>query len=112
LRLVSGWALGDAVNWIDSKGGVVVEGVVTALEHPRLLRFTVRTAGTHADAELPEEEISCTLTQRSGRTTLWISHGDFASEREPQKVYELTAEIWERALPKIRKLAESPRSPG
>jgi uncharacterized protein YndB with AHSA1/START domain len=111
LRLSSDWNLGSAVIWTDPKGRAVAEGTVTAIEHPRLLRFTVLVAGIDRPALTSEDAISYTLTQRNGMTTLWVSQGDFSSNEDAEKYHHLTAEVWDRALPRIRKLAESPRVP-
>jgi uncharacterized protein YndB with AHSA1/START domain len=112
LRLISDWTLGSSVVWTDPKGRAVVEGIVTAVEQPRQLRFTVFAAGTDQASVTSENAISYTLTERSGRTTLWVSHGDFSSARDAERYHHLTNQIWDRALPKIRSLAESPRAPG
>lgn len=110
LYIESDWQPGSAVLWKDSSGHVVVEGNVTALELYRLLRFTVFDVRAARPPTTPEDGITCKLTERDGRTVLWVSQGDFASMPDGAKYRDLSAVIWDKALAKIKWLAERPGS--
>jgi uncharacterized protein YndB with AHSA1/START domain len=111
LYIESGWDLGSPVLWKDKKGRVVVEGVVTALERHSLLRFTVFDVREKPPQAALEDGITFKLTERDGRTTLWVSQGDFAHMSDGEQYRDLSAEIWDRALARVKRLAEHPGRP-
>src|SRR5512143_2928773 len=106
LYIDSDWSLGSAVQWKDPKGHVMVEGNVTAVEPHGLLRFTVFDVESERPVVTPEDGITFKLTDRDGKTTLWVSQGDFSSMQDGQKYRDLSEAIWDRVLVKIRALAE------
>jgi uncharacterized protein YndB with AHSA1/START domain len=108
-HLESAWELGAPVLWKGEDGNTVVKGTVTALEPNKLLRFTVFDV-RHADApQLTEDDgITCELKKAKGKTTLRVLQGDFSAMEEGEKYRNLSAEIWDRVLPKIKEIAEAP----
>jgi uncharacterized protein YndB with AHSA1/START domain len=106
-RLESDWQLGHRVEWKDSKGKVCVEGEVTALKPGKMLRYTV--ADTRAPRVLMKEGdgITYELAEDDGRTTLRILQGDFSGMEHGEKYCRMTAETWDRVLPKVKAIAEN-----
>ena len=95
-HIESDWKLGSAVLWTGQDGSVIVQGNVTALEPQKLLRFTV----FDVRGEKPP------VTDEDGKTLLKISQGDFSTMAEGEKYRDLSAEIWDRVLFKVKALAE------
>lgn len=104
----SDWNLGDAVYWKKDSECVLVEGKVTVLEENKLLQFTV------SDSRHPEERpilrkddgITFEITQVNGHCILHVRHGDFGLTVNGERHMALVAAAWNRALPKIKNLAE------
>jgi uncharacterized protein YndB with AHSA1/START domain len=110
LHLESNWDYGSPVLWKDQEGAVIVEGTVTAIEPGILLRYTVFNAEGPRPQASPEDGITFKLTERDGRTRVWVSQGDFSSMPEGAKYRNMSEEIWDRALARIKRLAERPVS--
>jgi len=108
LSIESDWTLGSPVQWKDSQGKVIVDGRVTAADPPTLLRFTVFDVRTQRPEAGPEDGITFKLTERSGKTVLWVSQGDFSTMADGAKFRDLSAEIWDRALAKVKWQVEHP----
>ena len=106
LHIESDWLVGSPVLWKDRKKHVVVDGVVTAVQPPVLLRFTVFDVRGKRPAVSPEDGITYKLTEREGKTVLWVSQGDFSTMTDGAKYRELSEDIWNRALVRIKRLAE------
>jgi uncharacterized protein YndB with AHSA1/START domain len=106
MHIESDWTLGSAVLWKDRKGRVIVEGNVRAIEPNGLLRYTVFDLQGPRHAAGPDDGITFKLTERGGKTVLWVSQGDFSLVPEGAKYRDLTEEIWARALVRIKRLAE------
>jgi uncharacterized protein YndB with AHSA1/START domain len=109
-HIESDWGLGSPVIWKDPNGQVILEGNVTALDQHKLLRFTVFDVRVEGSAATPEDGITYKLTERNGRTRLWVSQGDFSALSEGEKYRDLTARVWDRVLLKVKHLAEEPAS--
>jgi len=109
-HIESDWGLGSPVLWKDPAGKLVVEGTVTALDHHKLLRFTVFDVRAERAATTPEDGITFKLTERSGTTRLWVSQGDFSVLADGEKYRDLSARVWDRILIKVKNLAEMPLS--
>ncbi|HEV8338488.1 MAG TPA: SRPBCC domain-containing protein [bacterium] len=106
-HIESDWQLGSPVLWKGQDGTLVVEGEVTAIEPQRLLRFTVFDVRSVEKPPItPEDGITYTLTEKDGRTTLQMRQGDFSVMREGEKYHQLSAQVWDRVLPKVKALAE------
>ncbi len=106
-RIQSDWRIGAPVTWQDRDGSTLVEGSVTRFEPEKLLRFTVFDARLGERPAVTEEDgITFELNRHDGRTLLHIRQGDFSSMAEGDKYRRMSAEVWERVLPKIRQLAE------
>lgn len=106
-HIKSTWELGSPVLWKGQDGTVIVEGNVTAVQENKLLRFTVfdvrspeRPAVTDIDG------ITFELAEGNGKTTLHILQGDFSVMTDGEKYRDLSAEIWDKVLPKIKQLSE------
>jgi uncharacterized protein YndB with AHSA1/START domain len=106
LHIESDWTLGSPVIWKEKRGGTVVEGTVTASVPHSLLRFTVFDPQGPRPLVGPDDGITFKLTERAGKTVLWVSHGDFSRMADGARYRDLTDEIWDRALARIRRLAE------
>jgi uncharacterized protein YndB with AHSA1/START domain len=101
------WSLGGVVRWKDRDGKTFVEGSVTGLQVRKFLRFTVfdvRSAERPAVSE--EDGITYRLTEENGKTRLSLSQGDFSVMAEGEKYRNMSAEIWDRVLRKVKVLAE------
>jgi uncharacterized protein YndB with AHSA1/START domain len=107
-QLDSRWTLAAPVAWKTTDGKTSVDGKVTGVDYPRLLSFTVHDlSGKFDDVQSDEDGILYTLSESGGRTLLRITQGDFGKIGDnARKFYEATAESWDRALPKIKELAE------
>lgn len=106
IHIESDWAVGSRVLWKDKRGGTVVEGAVTASVPHSLLRFTVFDPQSPLPAVGPDDGITFKLTERGGKTVLWVSQGDFSTMPDGAKYRDITDAIWDRALARIRRLAE------
>ena len=106
LQIESDWLVGSPVLWKDQKGNIVVEGDVTAVEPYALLRFTVFDVLDDRARASPEDGITYKLTEREGKTVLWVSQGDFSTMVDGAKYRDLSEDIWDRALVRIKRLAE------
>ena len=106
LHIESDWVPGSPVLWKDRKGVTAVEGTVTACVPPTLLRFTVFDAHDPRPAVASEDGNTFKLTERDGRTVLWVSQGDFSTMPDGARYRDLSESVWERALPRIKRLAE------
>lgn len=105
-HIESDWALGSPVVWKDAGGHVVVQGEVTAVDSHRLLRFTVFDVRGAKPDVASDDGITYKLTERDGRTRLWVSQGDFGTMPDGEKYRDLSAQIWDRVLLKVKRLAE------
>lgn len=105
-HIESDWQLGSPVLWKDQDGNVIVEGNVTALEPNKFLRFTVFDVRGEKPPVTEEDGITFELAEQSGKTTLHVLQGDFSAMPEGEKYQRLSAEVWDRVLPKIKALAE------
>ena len=105
-HIESDWKLGSPVLWKGQDGSVIVQGNVTALEPNKFLRFTVFDVRGEKPPVTEEDGITFELTEQNGKTLLKISQGDFSTMAEGEKYRDLSAEIWDRVLPKVKELAE------
>jgi uncharacterized protein YndB with AHSA1/START domain len=105
-HIESDWKLGSPVLWTGQDGSVIVQGNVTALEPQKFLRFTVFDVRGEKPPVTDEDGITYELTEQNGKTLLRISQGDFSAMAEGVKYRNLSAEIWDRVLPKVKALAE------
>lgn len=83
-----------------------MEGNVTALDHGKLLRFTVFDVRGERPAVTEEDGITYQFSERERKTTLHVLQGDFSAMPEGEKFRDMSAEIWSRVLPKVKELAE------
>ncbi|MFH1185313.1 MAG: SRPBCC domain-containing protein [Chloroflexota bacterium] len=107
ISIESDWGLGNAVLWRDERGHVIVEGHVTAVELHGMLRFTVFDVRGERHPASADDGITFKLTERDDRTRLWVSQGDFSTIADGEKYRDLSAQIWNRALARIKRLAEN-----
>ena len=105
-HIESDWQPGSPVLWIGQDGNVIVEGNVTALKPRTFLRFTVFDVRGARPPVTEEDGITYELTEDHGKTTLRLLQGDFSAMAEGEKYRRLSAEIWDRVLPKVKELAE------
>lgn len=107
-NIESTWELGGPVLWKGQDGTVIVEGNVTAAEQNRLLRFTVFDVRSPERPPVTDEDgITFQLSEENGKTTLCILQGDFSVMTDGEKYRDLSAEIWNKVLPKVKELAET-----
>ena len=105
-HIESDWKLGSPVLWKGQDGSVIVQGNVTALEPNKFLRFTVFDVRGEKPPVTEEDGITYELTEQNGKTMLRLSQGDFSVMAEGEKYHRLSAEVWDRVLPKVKELAE------
>jgi uncharacterized protein YndB with AHSA1/START domain len=106
-HIESDWKPGNPVLWKGQDGKVIVEGNVTAHEPNKLLRFTVFDVRSAERPPVTEEDgITYRLSGKNGKTILQVLQGDFAVMAEGKKYRDLSAETWDRVLPKVKELAE------
>jgi uncharacterized protein YndB with AHSA1/START domain len=106
-QIESTWEHGSPVYWKGEDGTIIVEGNVTSLKQNKLLRFTVFDVRFSERPEVSEEDgITFELSEENGVTTLHILQGDFSSMTDGKKYRDLSAEIWDKVLPAIKRLAE------
>lgn len=103
----SDWNLGSLVLWKGKDGVVNVEGIVTAREQNKLLRFTVFDVRSLQKIDVNEEDgITFELAEDNGMTILHILQGDFSPMEDGEFYRDASARIWDKVLPKIKELAE------
>ena len=102
----SDWKLGSPVTWKDAEARTIVEGNVTALDPPKLLRFTVFDVRSEKPPVKEEDGITYELTEKENKTRLHVLQGDFSAMADGEKYRDLSAEIWDRVLLKVKELAE------
>jgi uncharacterized protein YndB with AHSA1/START domain len=105
-HIESDWKAGGPVFWKDSEGKTVVEGNVTALEPEKLLRFTVFDVRSERPPVAEEDGITYQLSEEAGKTRFRVLQGDFSVMHGGEKYRNMSAEIWDRVLPKVKELAE------
>ena len=105
-HIESDWNPGSPVLWTGQDGSVIVQGNVAALEPQKFLRFTVFDVRGEKPPVTEEDGITYELTEQNGKTLLQISQGDFSAMAEGEKYRNLSAEIWDRVLTKVKELAE------
>ena len=105
-HIESDWNPGSPVLWTGQDGSVIVQGNVTALEPQKFLRFTVFDVRGEKPPVTDEDGITYELTEQNGKTLLRLSQGDFSAMADGEKYRELSAEIWDRVLTKVKELAE------
>ncbi|WP_248737136.1 SRPBCC family protein [Neobacillus rhizosphaerae] len=106
-HIESTWELSSPVLWKGQDGMVIVEGNVTAVEQNKLLRFTVFDVRSEEKALVTDEDgITFELSEENGKTSLHILQGDFSVMTDGEKYRNASAEIWDKVLPKVKKIAE------
>ncbi len=108
-RIESDWRIGAPVQWKDEDNVTLVEGHVTGLEPEKHLRFTVFDVRMAERPSVSEEDgITFALIRKDGHTLLHVRQGDFSPMSEGAKYWQMSGDIWDRVLPKIKRLAEAP----
>jgi len=102
----SDWELDSHVLWKDKDGNVIVEGNVTTIRPNEFLRFTVFDTSGERPPVTEEDGITYTIEQHNGVVTLRVLQGDFSAMPEGEKFYQMTAQVWDLVLPKVKELAE------
>jgi uncharacterized protein YndB with AHSA1/START domain len=102
----SDWKPGSPVVWKDAEDRTIVEGNVTALDPPKLLRFTVFDVRSERPPVKEDDGITYELSEKDDKTRLHVLQGDFSAMPDGEKYRDLSAEIWERVLSKVKELAE------
>ena len=85
---------------------MIVRGNVTALEPEKFLRFTVFDVWGEKPPVTDEDGITFELREQDGKTLLMISQGHFLPSVMVEKYRDLSAEIWDRVLAKVKALTE------
>jgi uncharacterized protein YndB with AHSA1/START domain len=105
-HIESDWKVGSPVLWKDSEGKTLVEGNVTVLEPEKLLRFTVFDTRSERAPVTEEDGITYQLSEKNSKTTLQVLQGDFSVMPDGEKYRDMSAEVWDRVLRKVKELAE------
>ena len=106
LHIESDWKIGSPVQWKDSEGKTIVEGNVTALEAQETSALHVFDVRSQRPPVKEEDGITYQLSEEDGKMTLHVLQGDFSAMAEGEKYRDMSAEIWDRVLPKVKELAE------
>lgn len=101
--LESDWKSGSPMLWKVADGKIGAEGEVSAVKPYTVLRFSFRVNDPNTSKQ---EDLTYRLEERDGHTGLSISMGDFGDTPEHELCYPGAAEGWDKALPKIKELAE------
>ena len=108
-RIESDWHIAAPVRWHGVDSQVVVEGNVTRFEPEKLLRFTVFDVRSAERPPVTEEDgITLELNRHDARTFLRVRQGDFSVMSDGEKYRQLSANVWDGVLPKIKQLAAKP----
>jgi hypothetical protein len=70
------------------------------------LRFTVFDVRSDRPPAKEEDGITYELIEKDDKTRLHILQGDFSAMPDGEKYRDLSAEIWDRVLLKVKELAE------
>ncbi len=109
-HIESDWHIGAPVRWLDEDNQAIVEGNVTRMEPEKLLRFTVFDTRMAERPPVTEEDgITFELLEHAGHTVLHVLQGDFATMADGESYRRASAEVWDRVLPRIKRLAETPQ---
>lgn len=93
-HIESDWNLGSPVLWKGKDGVVNVEGIVTAREQNKLLRFTVFDVRSLQKIDVNEEDgITFELAEDNGMTILHILQGDFSPMEDGEFYRDASARI-------------------
>ncbi len=107
-RIESEWRIGAPVLWKDEHDQTVVQGNVTRLEPQKILRYTVFDVRSPEPPGLDDEDgITFELNRNGTHTLLRLRQGDFAAMADGEKYWGMSEQVWDRALPRIKQLAES-----
>jgi uncharacterized protein YndB with AHSA1/START domain len=100
----STWRYGDPILWKLGNGELAARGTVTN-SHPYIeLQFSFRVNDQNG---IPKtEQIHYELEQGKGLILLHVKVGNFGDSQEHEACYAGAIESWNKALPKIRELAE------
>lgn len=100
----STWRYGEPIIWKLKNGAQGARGTVTT-SHPYIeLQFTFRV--NDPDSIPKTEHIHYELEQGKGLILLHVKVGNFGDTLEDEACYAGAIESWNKALPKIRELAE------
>lgn len=102
----SDWQLGSPVLWKDKADKVIVEGTVKKIEPKTFLRFTVSDVRGEKPLMREEDGITYQLSEENGNTVLNLLQGDFSAMEDGEKYRNMSEEIWDKVLPKMKDLAE------
>ena len=105
-HIESDWKLNSQVSWKGLDGTTIVEGNVSALEPGKLLRFTVFDVRSKRPPVTEDDGITYQFSEKDGKTILHVLQGDFSAMSEGEKYRDMSARVWDRVLPKVKKLAE------
>ena len=100
--LESDWKLGSPVLWKVSNGKIGAEGNVSIAEPYTMLQFSFKVN----DTPVFKQEDLYKIEDLDGRSVLVVSMGDFGDTPEHEMCYSGAVESWDKALPKIKELAE------
>jgi len=84
----------------------IVEGNVTSVEPNTFLRFIVFDVRGEKPPVMEKDGITYELTEHADKTTFRFLQGNFSVMAEGEKYRRLSAEVWDRVLPKVKALAE------
>jgi uncharacterized protein YndB with AHSA1/START domain len=102
--LESSWRYGDPVVWKLNNVDVAARGTVLNSHPYRELQFTFRVNDPQGSART--ENISYELEQGKGLFLLHVKVGNFSDSPEQEACYAGAVDSWNKALPKIREVAE------
>jgi uncharacterized protein YndB with AHSA1/START domain len=104
--LSSEWQIGAEVLWCDETGKLLVGGKVTDIELRKFIHFTVIDQNIKIPNMTDKDGITYLIKNHDDTTTLSIEQGDFGKIKDGEKYFNMTDNVWEKVLPKIKSLAE------
>jgi uncharacterized protein YndB with AHSA1/START domain len=113
-KTVSDWKVGSPLTWemeYEGKPFIPVKGSIVTIQPNALLIYSVIDPNNPAIADVPENylNVSYSLAEANGQTTLTVSQGDYAKVADGEKRYKDTwnnGEGWNPILVQIKALVE------
>lgn len=80
-RVRSGFAIGDPIEWVDAAEGILIAGVITAIDPPRRLAHTFRATWSTETAQDPESDYEWLLEPLGPELTrLTLTHHNIPAD--------------------------------
>lgn len=109
IHVESSWQPNTPVEWKDEEGNTLFEGVVTAVAPQKSVRYTFfDTSLERPENSGPEDGVFMELVDHEGGILLHVRQGDFGGWPDGLNRRAVFMEMWDRALSRIKTIAETP----